>query len=186
MANQNAPRGFIPLDLKPQDCRLYYKSASVILGMFDPVVRAADSTDPNGYAAVTRATTGSYITGVVVGIVPSPDRSYKYLKAADTGYLLVADNPDLLFQVQDNGGATGIVITNLGQSVDSVTALDCNATTGVSKFQLDTEAIAADNTWSLVRKDDMPGNTVGAYCTWVVKANLHTEVNAGVTNIKEI
>lgn len=185
MANTQKLRGFIPVNPYAK-LHKYYKSASVQLGIGDPVVRAANSGDPLGYAAVTRATTGAAITGVVVEVIPLSTRDYPYLKSGDSGYVMVADDPHEEFRVQDNGGATGIIITNIGQHVDSVTAIDCNTTTGVSKYALDTEAIAADNTWVLVRKDDEPGNDVGAYCAWIVKANLHTEVNASATNVTEI
>lgn len=186
MANKDAPRGFTPLNLDWSRVHRYYKSASVALGVGDPVIRAANSADPQGYNAVTRATTGAAITGVVVAIEPSPTRSTKYLASGDTGYVLVADHPNQEFVVQDNGGATGIVITNLGQHIDSVAAIDCDSTTGRSKYELDTEAIATDNTWSLVRKYDAPDNAVGANCMWVVKPNLHTESNASATNTTEI
>lgn len=186
MANIDAPRGFTPIDLDWRDVHRYYKSAAVIIGVGDPVVRAANSADPQGYNAVTRATTGAAVTGVVVAIEPSPTRSTKHLASGDTGYVLVADHPDQEFLVQDNGGATGLVITNLGQHVDSVAAIDADTTTGRSKYELDTEAIATDNTWVLVRKNDAPDNAVGANCDWVVKANLHTEANASATNVTEI
>lgn len=186
MANVNAPRGFTPIDLDWDDCHRYYKSAAVILGVGDPVVRAADSADPQGYPAVTRATTDSYVTGVVVAIEMDPNRSTKHLASADSGYVIVADNPNQEFEIQDNGGASGLIVTQIGQHIDHVTAIDANTSTGRSKYQLDTEAVASDNTWILVRKSDKPGNDVGAYCKWVVKANLHTEVNAGVTTVKEI
>jgi len=185
MANSNAPSGFSPVNGNPQ-VHMYYKSAAVQLGIGDPVVRAADSADPKGYAAVTRATTGSYVTGVVVGIVVDSTRTYPYLKSGDSGYVLVADGPNEEFHVLDNGGASGLVVTQIGQHINSVAAIDCNTTSGRSKYALDTEAVATNNTWLVVRKDDKPGNDVGAYCRWIVKPNLHTEVNAGVTNLKEI
>lgn len=183
--NMQQLRGFIPVN---PDAKLhkYYKSAAVQIGIGDPVVRAADSADPLGYGAVTRATTGSYITGIVVEVIPDNVRTYPYLKAADTGYVMVADGPNEEFRVQDNGGATGIAITNMGQHIDSVAAIDCNTITGVSKYALDTEAIASGNTFVLVRKDDQPNNDVGQYCAWIVRPNLHTEVNAGATNVLEI
>lgn len=184
MANSNTPRGF-------QTDRLlrvnrYYKSASVQLGIGDPVIRAADSGDPQGYAAVTRATTGAAITGVVVGIEPKSTRTTQYMASGDSGYVLVADHPDQEYIVQDNGGATGIAIIDLGGHINSVTALNCNTSTGYSNYTIDTEAKSTGNTWMLVRKLDQPGNDVGAYAKWVVKANLHSEVNASATNTTAI
>jgi len=190
MPNIDAPRGFIPVVLNDCDVHMYYKAAAVVLGVGDPVVRAANSSDPLGYPMVTRATTGAAISGVVVAILPSvsatSQRSTKHLASGDTGYVLVADSPNQLFKVQDNGGASGLIVTQIGESIDSVAAINANTTTGVSNYELDTEAVAADNTWSLVSKDNRPGNTVGANCIWIVKANLHTEANASATNIANI
>lgn len=184
MANKDTPRGF---DLVNPYAKVhkYYKSASVQLGVGDPVVKTSNSGDPLGYQSVTRMTTGSYVTGVVVEVVPDSTRSYPYLKSGDTGYVMVADDPQEEFRVQDNGGATGLIITNIGQHVDNVAAIDCNSTTGRSNYELDTEAIAADNTWYLSRLDQRPGNAVGANADWIVRANLHTEANVGATNLLE-
>lgn len=186
MANLNAPRGFTPINLDWSRVHRYYKSASVVIGVGDPVIRAANSTDPEGYASITRATTGAAITGVVVGIEPNASRTTKHLASGDTGYVLVADDPNQEFEVQDNGGASGLIITQIGEHIDSVTALDANTTTGRSKYQLDTEAVAADNTWSLVRLVNEPNNAVGANARWIVKPNLHTECNNSATNITTI
>jgi len=187
MPNINAPRGFIPVALKDDEVHMYYKAAAVVLGVGDPVIRATNSSDPLGYPMVTRATTGAAITGVVVAILPSVSstsvRTTKHLASGDTGYVLVADSPNQLFKVQDNGGASGLIVTQIGESIDSVTAIDANTTTGISKYEIDTQAVAPDNTWNLVSKDNRPGNTVGANCIWIVKANLHTEANASATNI---
>lgn len=182
----SAPRGFTPINLDWSRVHRYYKSAAVALGIGDPVVRSADSSDPLGYGSITRATTGQNVTGVVVGIEPNATRTTKYLASGDTGYVLVADYSDQEFLVQDNGGATGIAVTDCGNHVNHVTALDCDTNTGRSKYQLDTEAKSTGNTWIICRLDDKPDNAAGAYARWVVKANLHTEVNAGVTNVKEI
>jgi hypothetical protein len=186
MANLDAPRGFTPVMLKDSDVHMYYKAAAVILGVGDPVIRVTNSSDPLGYSMVTRATTGAAITGVVVAILPSVGRTTKHLASADTGYVLVADNPSQLFKVQDNGGATGLIVTQIGEHIDSVAALNANTTTGRSNYELDTEAVATGNTWRVESKDNAPGNVVGANCVWIVKPNLHTEANASATNITEV
>jgi hypothetical protein len=186
MANYDAPRGFEPINLRDEHVHRYYKSAAVALGKGDPVVRVANSTDPQGYGMITRATTGAAITGVVVGVEPKSTRTTPYLASGDTGYVLVADWPEQEFRVQDNGGATGIALADIGNHIDSVAAINCNTTTGQSNYEIDTEAKAADNTWIIVRKDDEPGNDIGANCKWIVKPNLHTEANASATNVSEI
>ncbi len=186
MANLNAPRGFTPINLDWSRVHRYYKSAAVILGVGDPVIRAANSADPAGYAAVTRATTGSAITGVVVAIEPDPTRTTKHLASADTGYVLVADYHDQEFEVQDNGGASGLIVTQIGETINSITAIDASTVTGRSKYQIDTEAVSTANTWAICRLKDAPNNSVGANAIWIVKPNLHTEVNASAANVTNI
>lgn len=189
MANLNAPNGFTPINLLPDRVHRYYKDTTAgVIGVGDPVIRGTNSSDPAGYPEIVRATTGSAVTGVVIAVEPirSNLNQFGYLAAADVGYVLVADHPQQEFIVQDNGGATGVIITNIGQHIDSVTALNADTTIGRSKYQIDTEAIATDNTWRIERKYDIEGNDVGAYCTWVVKPNLHTEVNASATTLTEI
>ena len=193
MANKDQPRGFSPVGyLNGQKYtgahRRYYKSATAgILGIGDPVVRATNSTDPEGGPEIVRATTGSAITGVIVGIEPDrDDLEQRHLASADARYVYVADEPDLIFAVQDNGGATGIVVTNVGEHVDSVAAIDADTTTGRSKYELDTEAIATDNTWRIEALSSRVGNAVGANAEWLVSANLHTDANASASRKTEI
>lgn len=193
MANLNAPRGFVPVSLDGSryvsQVNRYYKDATAgVIAVGDPVVRVTASSDPLGGPEIVRASTGSYITGVVVGIDPvrSNLSQVGYLAAADIGYVYVADNPMQYFEVQEGGSGTALAVTDVGVHIDSVTALDGNTTIGLSKYQLDNGAKATDNTWVLVRLSPKPDNAVGTYAKWIVKANLHTEVNAGATNVKEI
>jgi len=189
MANTDAPRGFTPLNLHPDRVHRYYKGTTAgIIAVGDPVIRLTNSADPEGYPEITRATTGSAITGVVVSIDPvvADLNQNGYLASADTGYVTVADCPKQEFIVQDNGGATGIVIANIGEHVDSVAAIDADTTIGRSKYELDTEAIATDNTFRIERLFHAEDNEVGANARWVVKANLHTEANASATNLTEV
>lgn len=188
MANKDAPRGFTPLRWQPDKYHRYYKGTDAgVIGVGDPVVRQTNSADPEGYAEVVRATTGSATTGMVVAIEPTrSDLAKRHLASADTGYVLVDDNPDSLFVVQDNGGATGIVIADIGLHVDSVTAIDADTVTGVSKYELDTEAIGTDNTFRIERLLQREDNEVGANAEWVVSINLHTEANASATRKTQV
>jgi hypothetical protein len=194
MANTSLKKGFRPVCYRSGapyngSYNIYYKDATAgIIAVGDPVIRGTDSSDPEGYPECVRATTDGAITGVVVGVVPTLARidQPRHLLAADVGYLMVADDPNLLFEVQDNGGATGIAITNIGQHVDSVTALDADIVLGYSKFEIDTESLATGNTWRIEKLVKRADNAVGANAKWLVSANLHTEVNASATNLTEI
>lgn len=189
MANLNAPRGFTPVKYRTGQpytgiCRMYYKSAAVAIGVGDPVIRVTNSADPAGNPECTRHTAGAAITGVVVGVVPSPTRTTPHLASADTGYLLVADDPQLLFEVQAN---STLLVTNIGEHINTVTALNCDTTTGRSKFQLDAAALGAGGTFRIEGLVQKPSNDVSsAYSLWLVAPNLHTDINASATNLTAI
>lgn len=125
---------------------------------------------------------------MVVAIEPTESDLEKvgYLASADTGYVLVADDPELLFEVQEVSGGTPLAVTNIGEHIDSVTAVDADTTLGLSKYEIDNAALATGNTWrieGLVRREN---NEVGEHAKWLVMANLHTEVNASATNLTEV
>lgn len=194
MANVNTPRGFTPVMRSDGSAytgmgRKYYKdtTANTVIAVGDPVIRVASSSDPQGNPEIVRATTGAAITGVVVGIVPDSSRPGQsgYLAATDVGYVLVEDDPDIIWEVQETGSGTALAITDIGKHIDSVTALNGDTVIGRSKYQIDNNAKATDNTWIIVALSPKAGNTVGTYAKWLVKANLHTEVNASATNRTE-
>lgn len=194
MANVNAPRGFIPACYasgKPYNApgNRYYKDASVantVLAVGDPVIRV-ESTDPNGYPCVQRATTGAAATGVVqaIEVVPTDLSKQGSLGATDSGYIRVCDDPDVLYEVQEGGSGTQLAVAQLDKHIDSITAVDGDTLTGMSKYQIDNNAVATGNTWILRQLVDRPDNAVGQYAKWLVQLNLNTEVNASASNYSE-
>lgn len=194
MANQNAPRGFMPVKYrsgKSYDgiCRRYYKDTTAgIIGVGDPVVRVTASSDPLGGPEIVRATTGGAITGIVVGIEPDANRlgQVGYLAAADVGYVLVADDPFLMFEVQEGGAGTALAVTDVGKHINSVTALNADTVIGRSKYQIDNNAKSTGNTFRIEQLVQREDNAVGAYAKWLVSANLHTETNASATTLTEV
>lgn len=196
MANDNRPRGFEPFCMmngQPYtgNVRRFYKDTTAgVIGVGDPVIRVTSSSDPLGGPEIVRATTGAAVTGIVVGIEPTPARAQSgqvgYLAAADTGYVLVETDPNVLYLVQESGSGTALAITDVGKHIDSVTALNADTTIGRSKYQIDNNAKATDNTFRIEALAPIPGNEVGAYAKWLVSINLSTEVNASATNRTEV
>lgn len=192
MANVDAPHGFRPVGYRSGQgysgaARTYYKDASVILGIGDPVVIVTNSSSPDGLMEVTRATTGAAISGVMMGReVDMADRYKMHVAAADACLVRVADDPNLLFEVQEVSGGTALAVTNLGQHIDSVAAINANTTTGVSNYEIDNAAVATDNTWRLEELLQRPDNAVGEHAKWLVAANLHTSVNASASSLTEV
>lgn len=179
MANVNRPFGFKPvryLSGQPYSGAVsrYKKEASVIIGVGDPVVLSGSAEAVTGIPLVTRAAASGTITGVVVAIEPNrADLSKKHLAAADTGYVLVADEPDLVFEIQEDSDSSNIAITDVGEFCDMIVA-DANTTTGLSNVMLDSSnAGTGDNCriLGLVQRED---NELGANAKWEVMINEHT------------
>lgn len=99
------------------------ESNNIFIG--DPVI-ISGTGDANGVPGVARATAGGRITGVVVGFAPNPaadagdttaiNRGYRAASEAD--YLLVADDPNLLFEATEDGTGGFLATTDIGNNVD--------------------------------------------------------------------
>lgn len=155
--------------------RRYYKSASTIIGVGDPVVLTG-TADSDGVPAVDRAAAGSgTITGIVVGREPDRDNlSKKHMAAADTGYLLVADDPDLIFEIQEDGAASQIAATDVGEFCDIVIG-DASTTTGLSICELDSSNAGTGDQLRIVARVQREDNDLGNVGTrWEVQINEHT------------
>lgn len=193
MANSDTPRGFTPVaydgaDLKGK-CHWYYKGTTAgIIGIGDPVIRnttTTSATKDGVKGEIVRATAGAAITGVVVAIAPDVTNLDRVrLESADTGYVLVADHPDQVFECQEVSGGTALTLAAIGNHIDC-TIGDASSTTGRSVSELNNAAVATDNTFIIVGLSPRPDNEVGEHAKWLVKANLHTDRNASATSITE-
>jgi len=187
MANSNAPVGFKPVRYKsgaPYNgaANMYYVPAtdSTALYIGDPVI-IAGSADADGIATATIATAGSAgrVTGVVVGIVPSPTITTKYRPASTACYILVADDPDLLFECQEDAVGGALAAADVGLNADMVSGSG-STVTGLSAWQLDTSTKATTATLQLriVGFAQRPNNAIGANAKVLVRFNLPTETGA--------
>jgi len=164
MANVSRPNGFIPvkhLNGSPYNGQVNTyeipagEAAPVMIG---DLVKQSDNDSTDIYPAVERyAASGEVTSGLIVGAVvgflidPTNLNTPQYRAASTKRFVLVADSPDIIFEVQD--GAT--VPTPLA-SIGLNTGVQCtvgSTTTGVSNMT--TGATAATTTNSL------PLNIVG-------------------------
>lgn len=159
MANVDAPFGLRPVRHKggaPYNgaAQHYYVPASDATAIFigDPVVIVGDSNDneingfpPGSLSEVTRATVGdaNAITGVCVGVQAATRDSKPFREASVETVILVADDPDLIFEIQADGSVTADTI---GLNAVLIAAQAGSQITGLSGIELDTtsDAPAAD------------------------------------------
>ena len=199
MSNVNAPNGFRVYGnafgrggMNSQTTK-YYSAGSGVLGVGDPVVRATGSasSDAAGVGAlIVRSTTGSYVTGHIVGFDPDTSNLAQvgYAPSGYAGYVYVADDPDQLLVVQEGGSGTALSTQNLGQSINAITAVNASSTLGTSLYQIDNSSVttASTGTYILVQLLQRADNAVGQCAKWLVKVNLSTEAVSGASDVLAI
>ena len=203
MPNVNMPRGLVPYrhfdgSVWNGSANIYYVpsgAANIFLG--DPVAIISANNDANGVPAVQVASSGSPIVGVMCGIVPGGDPQIAvtqnmpiYHPTGTAQYILVADDPTLLYMVQDNGG-TQATAPNLwaGKNANLVSGSG-STVTGYSGWQLSAASVAGTNTLDvkimrpLPEVDNIVSNVANTNMNakWLVKLNNYRYANqiAGV------
>lgn len=197
MANTDAPFGLRPVRYLNGVCwngqaRPYYVPSSDSTALFkgDPVVIVGDSNDnevtviggkfaPGTLSEVTRATAGdgNYITGVVVGVAPTTDESLTYRAASTERVVWVADDPNIVFHMQDDGGGTPSADW-VGWNANLIAGTGSTAT-GISGFELDGgtsdgPANDASNQLFILNLANVEDNEIGDNAIWEVTINMHT------------
>jgi hypothetical protein len=165
---------------------------SDVIMVGDVVKLAGDARSPTGAPTVARHAGGATeaAVGVVVGILfsgvgdaqnvpPVNDLNTPvYRRASTDRYLLVADQPDLVFEAQAIGGT--FATANVGQNVEVDVAAG-STTSGASGMSVDLATLATTATLPLkiVGFPYRPDNNVGdAYVNVYVKINNH-QYNGG-------
>lgn len=157
--------------------RRYKKEASTILGMYDPVVLTGTATD-DGVALIDRASAGGLMVGSVVGFDPVlTDLSKAGYAAADQGFVYVADDPDTLFAVEEDGDTTPIPKTAVGEFCDLATIGNASSYY-VSTAQLDSSNAATGDGMRIMELYQQIGNAIMASTSstkaiWVCMINEH-------------
>lgn len=189
MPNTHKGIGLRPIDQPFGAIRANYYEAvtSAALYMFQPV-----DLDANGRVVFAGANSGANrILGSILGFA---DDSYcplpnPYLSAnAGLGYtansaglikVLVADDPNQYFVIEENTGGTALDAQSigLGCSLTYYGSASGSTVNGVANVQLLRATASTDqavgNQLRLIKKWDKPDNAFGNYCKWIVKIDLH-------------
>jgi len=187
MANVDAPFGLRPirhLNGNPwngvtQRC-LVEDDYATALFIGDPVIvtGAAGSDDTSGLPVINKATAGdtNRIYGVIVSFEADPDNlSRKHIPASTGGYANVCIDPDVVFIIQDDAGATldgGSISDNAVIS----TSTAGSTVTGLSGVELAAATTpTSDASYQLLILDvyKAPDNALGDNCIWEVLISNH-------------
>lgn len=179
MANSDIPRGLWPVRYAsgaPYNgaANRYYVPASdgtaIYLG---DAVKLAGSADADGVPDVAQAAAGDTVIGVVVGVEPVTRDSTTYRVASTARYVFVADDPELLFSVQEDSVGGALAVTNVGNNFDLVVAAG-SAITGYSGMELDSSTAGTSTAQvRVVALDPKPDNEIGANAKWLVRIVEH-------------
>lgn len=190
MANSNAPFGLRPINDNGTPwsgqgrlCRIpSSQAANVFLG--DPLVPLG-TTDAFGVPDVGIATAGATNTvlGSFLGVCNGPAGSGVtltrdlpvYHQASVANYVLVADDPNQLYAIQEDSDGGAIAITTGGYANGNLVSGTGSTATGFSGWQLDSSTVASGNATYQLRVLGLlrgPDNAIGTYAKWVVRLNL--------------
>lgn len=191
MANVNAPAGLVPvgyLNGAPWTGggRTYFIASTDTnaYAIGDPVVLSGDG-DGNGVPGITLATAGA--SNLVLGPILSAGGIVEGGAYADPSninttiipatktkgyYVLVADDPRTLFEIQDSGDGTPLASTNIGNTANLKSGTNSGYLSG---WQLTDTGPGTGSTGQvqllgLARKAN---NAYGAYAKWLVRINQH-------------
>lgn len=194
MANPDIVRGLVPVGYvggAPYNgaFREYSVAAGNGVAIFigDPVttvgVGTAQTINGKVMLDVVQAATGNVITGVVVGVKPDTATSLPYRAASTQRVLYVADDPNLIFEIQEVSGGTALTANDIGLNADFVVGTG-STTTGYSGVELNNSGEATTNTLDLkiIGFVNRPDNAVGENAKYLVRINRHRYVDqlAGV------
>lgn len=193
MANANKPMGLSPHSYisgarwsgqATQYVVLANTASAFAIG--DPVVLGGNA-DAAGVPNVVLATAGASntVTGVVVGIgsanvyggatgaVSQFAPAVLPASQSTNTYILVADDPMLLFEVQEGGAGTALAAADLGTNINLLSGTNNGY---VSGWMLDNNSKGTGTTLQLklLRLMQRADNTFGANAKWVVSINNHT------------
>lgn len=187
MANVDKPNGFRPVR---------YLNGAPYNGAFTKyVVPAADGTalfigdlvkisgtgdTATGLRTVVQAAAGDACTGVVVGFEPTAGSldTPQYRAASTRRIVYVADDPNILFEAQEDGVTDPLEMVDAGLNVNFVVGSG-STTTGASGMEIDSDTENTTATLPLrlieaVQRADNELVTAGQEWTrWIVRINNH-------------
>ena len=190
MANANAPFGLRPvrtLNGAPWNgaVNLYFATgATGVIAPGDPVVNTGtcNTVSFGGFEAgmlptcgIASAGASNVITGVCVSVLPVTRDSLPYRETSTDRIIAVADDPQLIFQVQENAGGSAFAAVDQGRFA-VLAAGTASTVTGRSAWVIDT-ATATNTTVTyqvmLMRYANVPSNAIGQYAIWEVMLLNH-------------
>lgn len=199
MANDNFARGLVPVNLGQGNLSAHYYRVSTAadIYLYQPVTLPAA-----GFViGAGVATDNSVVLGVAIGFAGTQKRSIATndpfldvsdltppVPSSDTGdrFVLVADNPNQEFYIQEDTGGTALALADVGASIHLLyrgsdgSAVTGNADSGWVTAELDASTVVTTTAGMVTLlglfdgvNSDGTNTTVGDYAKWVVRITHH-------------
>ena len=190
MANVDAPKGAIPirhLDGSPYNGQVTMylvpdtDATAVFVGDFVKLAGSAGTAgsfvngiDVEGMPTIAQAAAGDTLIGSVVGfLAKQSDLTVKHREASTARIALVADQPDLVFEVQEDSVGAALTADEIGENAD-ITVAAGSAVTGVSAMELDSSThVTTTAQLRILKLVKRPDNAIGTNAKWEVFINEH-------------
>lgn len=188
MANADASRGLQPVNtggagtFSGKVTKYHVASTDSTAIYVGGLVKLSGTGDANGVPGVTgNVSTGDAVVGVMVGAIPNTRDSAVYREASVDRYILVADDPNQVFEIQDDSVGGDLAVTNIGNTADLTGFTGGSTTTGLSSMEIDSSTATASGDGTedvlilgLAQRED---NSIGTNANWLVRLNNHQFVD---------
>ncbi len=197
IVNENRPSGLIPVGTISGTqyngaARLYAIEAANVsaFAIGDPVVTSPAGADSRGIPLINLAGGTGALRGVVVGLFDSyptarVDNLNQIIRTAGAKsvvwYAMVADDPNLVFEVQEVGTGTPLPLTDVGLNTNLIPGPNNGF---ISGWQLDnvSRAVTATLQCKILGLVVRPNVVQGQFAKWMVTINNH-DFNAGTLGV---
>jgi hypothetical protein len=188
MANLNAPFGLKPVGYfngTPWNGKynVYYAPVGNATAIFRGDLVTMDGTgSADGLYPGVKQTAAADITivGVAIGFGTTPNfmadptnLTRMYRPTSTAMYVAVVDDPNVIFEIQEDSDGGAIAVTAIGNNAD-VVATAGSTTTGTSAMVLDSsDVVTTAQQLRILRLVNRPDNVLGNYAKWHVLINEH-------------
>jgi len=123
--------------------------------------------------AVVGVAIGFGNTKMLAADVTDLDRLYK--AASESCYVAVVDDPNVVFEAQEDNASASLAAANIGQGIKLASIGSGSTVTGLSSAELDSSSANADASatypFKILGIVDRVDNAMGSYCKWKVMLN---------------
>ena len=190
MANANVPSGLSPVGYiggapwNGQVRRYYIPAADTNAYAIGDPVTLAGGADAAGVASAILMTPGGGWIGAIVGMggekyggpsVDPTNLNTTVIPATKTKayYVLVADDPNIIFEVQEIGTGTALTAAEVGLNANLVAGTNSGYLSGWLLTNTTEAATATLDVKLLGLSQSVTPNAFGAYAKWLVLPNYH-------------